>query len=130
MFLQRGVFSPLSSLTHERPPKASEKRPENQHVNLQLPCLRLAGPRQCIALAEKQGKTRNKHISEDDLKRRRNRISTSIREKDNRQHRYVLSRKDKSLLIRVVGKGCAIDRKTEYVGGAIFHTFGLFTPSL
>lgn len=41
MFLQRGVFSPLSSLTHERPPKASEKRPENQHVNLSPPCFRL-----------------------------------------------------------------------------------------
>lgn len=26
-------------------------------------------------------------------------------------------------------KSCTIDRKTEYVAGAIFHTFGLFTPS-
>ena len=26
-------------------------------------------------------------------------------------------------------KGCTIDRKTEYVAGAIFHTFGLLTPS-
>lgn len=58
------------------------------------------------------------------------RIRSSIIEKDNGQHRYVLSWKDKSLLIRFVGKGCTIDRKTEYVRGAIFHTFGLFTPSL
>lgn len=64
MFLQRGVFSPLSSLTHERPPKASEKRPENQHVNLQLPCLRLAGPRQFYLLqGGKNWKTRNSHKS-------------------------------------------------------------------
>lgn len=28
------------------------------------------------------------------------------------------------------GRGCTIDRKTKYVGGAIFHTFVLFTPSL
>lgn len=26
-------------------------------------------------------------------------------------------------------KSCTIDRKTEYVAAAIFHTFGLFTPS-
>lgn len=38
--------------------------------------------------------------------------------------------KDKVLLIQVVGKGCSIDRKTECVRGAIFHTFGPFTPSL
>lgn len=86
-----------------------------------------------LLLEKKKGKKKscpNIHISTDDLPRRRNKIRTSISEKDNRQHRYVFSWKDKSLLIPVVGKGRTIDRKTEYVAGAIFHTFGLFTPSL
>ena len=61
---------------------------------------------------KKEEKTRRKESSKytyqsgwfKKKKRRRDRIRTSISEKDSRQHRYVLSWKDKSLLIRLVGK--------------------------